>query len=100
MWVRTSTRRWIGRLPTPRGSHSGNPSNLQVLPMNSIPHYWASMLRTIYYLEDPRERAQALLNLKRPPVHDARYLQLVYSVERNAGHSGAVLARRAVKHLQ
>ena len=68
--------------------------------MNSIPHYWASMLRTIYYLEDPRERAQALLNLKRPPVHDARYLQLVYSVERNAGHSGAVLARRAVKNLQ
>jgi hypothetical protein len=68
--------------------------------MNSIPHYWACILQTISYLEDSRERVQALLSLKRPPVHDARNLQLVYSVERNAGHSGVVLARRAVKLLQ
>ena len=61
---------------------------------------WPSVLEGISRIRDPRERAKALLALKRPPVTDVHYLQLVYSVELCGDRLGVSVALRALKLLQ
>jgi hypothetical protein len=68
--------------------------------MNSSKSNWPSFLEGIARIRDPRERAKALLALKRPPVTDVHYLQLVYSVELCGDRLGVSVALRALKLLQ
>ena len=60
----------------------------------------AQLTEGIARIRDPRERAKALLRLKRPPVTDVHYLQLVYSVEFCCDRSGVSVALRTLKLLQ
>jgi hypothetical protein len=68
--------------------------------MNASKSNWPSVLEEIARIRDPRERAKALLRLKRPPVTDVHYLQLVYSVELCGDPVGVSVALRSLKLLQ
>lgn len=68
--------------------------------MNASKSNWPSVLEEIARIRDPRERAKALLSLKRPPVTDVHYLQLVYSVELCGDPVGVSVALRSLKLLQ
>jgi hypothetical protein len=68
--------------------------------MNASKPNWPSVLEGIARIRDPRERAKALLALKRPPVTNVHYLQLVYLVALRGDRWGASVARRALKLLQ
>jgi hypothetical protein len=68
--------------------------------MNASKSNWPSVLEGIARIRDPRERAKALLGLKRPPVTDVHCLQLVYSVELCGDRLGVSVALRTLKLLQ